>query len=87
MHPRYIVTITDVEINGESYTLNGKPYTTSDDEKCTRVNLYNEWVKEIPEEARTADGSLMGASATLLNPDDLEKVETISVTFDYAPAE
>ncbi len=87
LYPGYIVTITDVEINGESYTLNGKPYTTSDDEKCTRVNLYNEWVKEIPEEARTADGSLMGASATLLNPDDLEKVETISVTFDYAPAE
>lgn len=87
LYPGYIITITDVEINGESYTLNGKPYTTSDDEKCTRVNLYNEWVKEIPEEARTADGSLMGASATLLNPDDLEKVETISVTFDYAPAE
>lgn len=87
LYPDYIIKITDLQINGESYTLKGKQYTTSDDEKCTRVNLYNQWVTEIPEEARTADGSLMGASATLINPDDLDHVETITITFDYGPAE
>lgn len=85
LFPGYVVSITEILINGEKYQLKGKPYTTSDDGVCTRVNLYNGWVTSIPEEARTADGNLNYATANLLDPETLGHVETISVTFTYMP--
>lgn len=86
-YPGYIVTIKEIKIDGEPYTLMGKPYTTSDDEKCTRVNLYNEWVSAIPEEARTSDGKTSDASAKLLDKATLGQMKTLEITFDYGPAE
>lgn len=86
LYPGYIVTITDLQINGESYTLTGKPFTTSDDSKCTRVNLYNSWVNAIPEEARTADGDVSDVSASIVDPSTLGEIKTLTVTFDYGPA-
>lgn len=86
LYPGYIISITDLQINGESYNLTGKPYTTSDDEICTRVNLYNSWVPAIPEEARTADGDLTDASATPVDATALGEIKTLTITFDYGPA-
>jgi endoglucanase len=87
LYPGYSIEIDEVLINGEPYTLKGTPYTTSDDGLCTRVNLYNGWVSQIPDEARTADGDLTDATPMLLDPEELGEIQQISVTFTYVPGE
>ena len=84
LYPGYIIEIEEVLINGEPYELIARPYTTSDDGSCTRVNLFNEWVTQVPAEARTADGSLDGCSASII--DRALDIETITITFRYGPA-
>ena len=85
LYPGYTVNITEVLVNGESYTLTAKPYTTSDDARCTRVNLYNEWVTQVPDDARTPDGDTTGISPVIFDNADLTHMETLSITFEYAP--
>lgn len=75
--------IKEIKINGKAITLTAKPYTASDDEKCTRVNLYNEWVSKLPDDAHTLDGNLDGCSAVIVDKADFAQVEKIEVTFDY----
>jgi endoglucanase len=87
LYPGYCIEIDEITINGEPYTLKGAPYTTSDDGLCTRVNLYNGWVSQIPDEARTADGDLTDATPTLLDPEELGEIRQISVTFTYVAGE
>lgn len=86
LFPGYLITIKDVKINGNPYKMTGVPFTTTDDKKCTRVNLYNAWMGAIPEEARIPEGDLSNASATVLDNKTLGEVKTLSVTFDYGPA-
>ncbi len=86
LFPGYIIDITELLVNGEPYALTGRPYTTSDDGKATRVNIYNGWVNAIPEEARTADGNVSDVSATVVNPEDFSELKTLSITFNYGPA-
>ena len=83
LFPGYIVTIDEILINGEPYEMQGRGYTSSDDDHCTRVNLYNAWVSSVPEEARTADGDLTDCSAQILQLRDKRYVDTISVTFTF----
>lgn len=85
LYPGYTVNITEVLVNGEPYTLTAKPYTTSDDARCTRVNLYNEWVTQVPDDARTPDGDTTGISPVIFDNADLTHMETLSITFEYAP--
>lgn len=87
LYPGYIINITEVLVNGEPYTLTAQPFTTTDDQICTRVNLFNEWVTTVPDEARTADGSTANVSAVIINNEDLTHMETLSITFEYGPAE
>lgn len=86
LFPGYIITIKEVVINGEPYTLKGIPYTTSDDKICTRVNLYNGWVGKIPPEARTASGDSSNVSPVVIDNKTLGNVKSISITFDYGLA-
>ncbi|HEY8500094.1 MAG TPA: glycoside hydrolase family 5 protein [Clostridia bacterium] len=85
LYPGYFIEIKEILVNGEPYELEGKPYTTSDDGVCTRVNLYNVWVSKIPKEARTRDGDLTEATAILLDNEQLGRIETLSITFEYGP--
>lgn len=85
-YPGYVINIIDVQVNGESYSLHGSPYTTSDDGNCTRVNLYNAWVNSVPDDVRTIDGDLTNASPTILNQEDLGEIKTLTITFEYGPA-
>lgn len=85
LYPGYCIEIKEVLINGEKYTLTGRPYTTSDDNKCTRLNLYNAWVSAVPDSARTASGNVMYVSPCVLDAETLGSVETIEITFDYVP--
>lgn len=84
LFPGYYIDIKEVKVNGEVYTLNGKPYTTADDGICTRVNLYNEWVPEVPlEEARVSDGDLTGVTAMPIDGTTIGDIQTIEITFEY----
>lgn len=85
LYPGYVITVKEIIVNGQTYKMGGRPFTTSDDGKCTRVNLYNEWVTAIPEEARTENGNLAYVTTNLLDAATLGNVETISVTFSYGP--
>ncbi len=88
IHPGWAIHIQEMKINGEPYKLSGRPYTTSDDGKCTRVNLFNEWVTQLPGDARTLYGPVsIGASPTVINRNDevISHIETIEVTFVYGP--
>ena len=87
LHPGWCIHITECLINGQPYTLKGRPYTTSDDGKCTRANLFNEWVTKLPDDARVLYGPPIGISAQLFDRNDplFSHIETISVTFRYAP--
>jgi len=87
LFPGYFIEITDVRINGESVKLTEKPYTTSDNDICTRVNLYNEWVSQLPADARVKDGDLDGVSWLVLEDYVDAPIETLSVTFEYTAGE
>ena len=85
--PGYTYTIDEILINGEPYQMVGKGYTSSDDGKCTRVNLFNSWVNSVPDDARTADGDLTDCSAQIMPLTKKDKVDTISVTFTVKAGE
>jgi len=67
LFPGMVITIDSVELDGNAVTLNGTPYTSSDDAVTTRVNLFNEWVSTLPEDARTADGLAADATPTAMD--------------------
>ncbi len=83
LYPGYTVEILEVLIGGEAVTLSGEPYTSSDDGICTRVNLYNGWVSQVPDRIRTPDGSTEGVTPTPLDAVTEEKIPDIQVTFAY----
>ena len=89
LYPGYCIMITELKINGEPVRLKGRNYTCSDDGKCTRTNLYNEWVdmKSARSGARVLLGDLTGISATILDRslESMQKIRTIEVTFRYEP--
>lgn len=87
LFPGYIIVIKEILINGESYKIRGRNYTSSDDGLCTRSNLYNAWVKEVPSEARTQGGGTTGCSPTLIDVSTLGNVSTVEITFEYLPGE
>lgn len=83
LYEGYVIDIKEIKINGEVYTPIAKEYTASDDKLCTRVNLYNEWVSEVPEDIRTVDGDTANVSPVIIDAANLGQVKTIEITFDY----
>lgn len=86
LFPGATINVKEVKVNGETIEI-GKGYTSSDDGKEIRFNLYNEWVSEIPSDARTADGDLEGITATPVSQDSFASVETVEVTFEVSKAD
>ena len=88
LYPGYVIDIQEVVINGDAYELCAKPYSTSDNRITTRVNLFNEWVKALPEDAHTMDSDLTDCSPCILDRNDacISHMETIYITFYYGPA-
>ena len=64
LFPGMVMTIDSVTFDGNKAILAGTPYTSSDDEVTTRVNLYNSWVGSLPDDARTVGGLASDATAT-----------------------
>ena len=86
-YPGCCIFFSEVKVNGETVKLKGRNYTCSDDGKCTRSNLYNEWV-DMPgarSGARVLYGDLTGISATVLDRElaVMQKIRTIEITFRY----
>ena len=89
LFPGMCINVTECRVNGEKVKLLGRNYTCSDDGKCTRTNLFNEWVdmKSLDKtKIRILYGDFTGISATLLNRSDpaMNHIETLEVTFTYA---
>ena len=84
LFPGYVITIDSLKVNGEETEFAAKSYTSSDDGKCTRVNLNNPWVSKAPDDARTADGSVDGISAQIWTPNNNKRIDTIEITFTYS---
>lgn len=81
--PGYCVTIKDIKVNGKSIKFE-KGYTSSDDGIVTRMNIYNEWVTELPADARSSDAVTEGAKWIIVDKAAFDSVETVEVTFNYS---
>ena len=78
----YFINVTDIKVNGESIEV-GKGYTSSDNGVEMRENIYNEWVSDLPADARRADGDLEGAAPVIVDKKAFAAFKTIEVTFDF----
>ena len=83
LYPGYMIDIKEIEVNGTPYELTGTPYTTSDNGICTRLNLYNEWVTDIPDTARIMGGNAADAAATVVDNETLGQIKTLKITFNF----
>lgn len=73
LYPDHTITINSFKVNGIEKELDGTGYTCSDDGKCTRMNLYNQWVSQTPE----------NTSAQIWKAEKNEKINSIEITFTY----
>lgn len=80
-HPGWFIRIDSIKVNGESVAFT-KGYTSSDDGITTRMNIFNEWVGELPSDARSYD-NLDGASAIIINKDAFASVKKLEIEFTY----
>ena len=78
----YFIDITGIKVNGEAIEV-GKGYTSSDDGVEMRENIYNEWVSDLPADARRADGDLEGASPIIVDKEAFASVKTLEITFNF----
>ena len=83
LFPNYIVDIKSIKVNGQDVPLIKKPYTTSDDGNCTRVNIFNEWVTSVPAGVRTVDGSKEGVGANIVDRNDKVFVDMKSLVIEF----
>ena len=82
--PGGTIEIKAIRINGEPVEF-GKGYTSSDDGKVTRMNIYNEWVSALPADARRADQDLTDAAPVIVDKEAFASVSTMEVEFEYLP--
>ena len=85
--PGWYLTVKEVRVNGQKidFLADKKAYTSSDDQKETRVNLFNEWVTDVPADARNLDGDLTNASPIVVDKAAFESVNKVEVDFNYSP--
>ena len=85
--PNYFITIKEIRVNGEKIeALEGKKgYTSSDDGITTRMNIYNEWVTDLPADAHSLDGDLSNAAPIFVDKAAFDKVKSIEIDFSYNP--
>ena len=83
-YPGAYLKINEIRVNGAPIEVK-KGYTSSDDGITTRMNIYNEWVSELPEDARSFDGSLEEAAPIIVNKDDFASVSSVEIDFTLVP--
>ena len=78
--PNYIYTIHEILVNGERVALT-PGYTSSDDLIETRSNIFNEWVSELPADARVTEGEVSASSPKMVDPAAFASVQSLTVRF------
>ncbi len=93
LFPGAVIDVSSVKVDGKSVTLISKPYTTSDDGKEMRANIFNQWVGDKPSKnARSVDGALFDEngepteacakySPITVNTDDFKTWKNVEITF------
>lgn len=91
LFPDAVMTIDSIKVDGKELKLTAKNYTSSDDGKELRSNIFNEWVKELPDDARSVEGALKpdgklsdkakAYSPMIVDKNDFEKWKTVEVEF------
>ncbi len=90
--PDAVITINEIRLDGEAIPMSAKNYTSSDDGKELRSNIYNSWVNSLPADAKSTEGALMDAdgkpldiaaeySPQIVSPDDFAEWKTVEVDF------
>ncbi len=78
--PKHYLKINEIRVNGAAISV-GKGYTSSDDTVETRMNIMNEWVGELPADARSYDGKVDDASWIIVDKNDFAAVKSIEIDF------
>ena len=85
LYPDMCIDITEIRVDGKAITPVAKNYTSSDDGKEMRANIYNQWVNNFPDDAHTADGAVTGEfgeySSQIVNLDDFKTWQKVEVDF------
>ncbi len=86
LYPNMCIEIKEIRMDGKPITMNAKNYTSSDDGKEMRANIYNQWVNNFPDDAHTADGAVTGDfgeySSQIVEPGDFKQWQKIEVDFE-----
>ena len=80
--PGYTIEITAIRVNGEPVEFK-KGYTSSDDGLETRMNIYNEWVSEVPADARSFDGKTDDVAPIIVDKEAFAAVDSVEVDFVF----
>ena len=80
--PGYFIKINEIRVNGEAIEVK-KGYTSSDNGIETRMNIYNEWVAELPEDARSFDGDTSASSPIIVDKAAFADVKTVEIDFTF----
>ena len=80
IYPYSTIELKSIRINGEEVEFT-KGYTSSDDGITTRMNIFNEWVAELPYDARSFDNDISDASPVIVSKDAFASVKTIEISF------
>ena len=83
-YPGAYIKINAIRVNGEEIAFE-KGYTSSDDGVTTRMNIFNEWVSEIPADARSYDGKTDDAKWIIVDKEAFAAVKSVEVDFSLLP--
>lgn len=97
LFPNAVLTIDSIVVDGKEITLAAKGYTSSDDGKELRSNIYNQWVTDLPDDAVSTEGALVvdgnptdaaaAYSPCIVNLDDFATWTTVEVNFTVSGIE
>lgn len=97
LFPNAVLTIDSIVVDGKEITLAAKGYTSSDDGKELRSNIYNQWVDKLPDDAVSTEGALVvdgnptdaaaDYSPCIVNLDDFATWTTVEVNFTVSGIE
>ena len=80
--PGWKIKINEIRVNGEAIAVS-KGYTSSDDGVVTRMNIFNEWVGELPADARSFDGNVDDANWMIVDREAFAAVNSVEVDFSF----
>lgn len=80
--PGACIQIKAVRVNDREIAFT-KGYTASVDGLETRMNIFQRWGGETPEDARSYDGNLEGASGIIVDEADFALVTALEIEFEW----